>query len=212
MGPCVKAVLAEIQNKPQADSYDTFLKDFKSLPETNPLAFDTTKILVPDSAESKEVLLSSNAVAAERYVDATAVHYYNVNKPWSGTANAELDLTNEGIVSKASGQVENKTLETVLSLFPISDLIKAAAGVKAVPPKPGPYKMDLQIQSRVYRHTRSAAVLGAVPPCSPVSALVGADGAPYNFTVEDATANPSQPAPNTDKGKKDSKKEGDSSN
>lgn len=164
--------------------------------------------------ESKEVLLSSNAVAPERYVDASAVYYYNVKKPWSGTANGEVDLTNEGILSKTSAQVESKTLATILGVLPISDLIKAAAGVKTLPPQTGRYKLDLQIQSRVYKHTRSAVVPGALPPCAPVTILVGADGAPFNFTVEDVTASPTPPSSSAAKKNdtsKDTKKDDGSS-
>lgn len=205
--PCASATLARIQNNPKTTSYQPFLDEFRNLPEMDPLTFDTTKILVPNSPESKEVVLSSNAVAPERYVDASTVYYYNLSKPWSGTANGEVDLTDEGILSKASGQVESKTLETILGVFPISDLIKAAAGVKIAAAPTGPYRLDLQVQSRVYKHTRSAVVSGAAPPCSPLATLVGADGAPFNFTVEDVTANPSQPSSNQEKSKKDNKKD-----
>jgi hypothetical protein len=196
--PCVKQTLPKIQNNPQVASYQSLLDEFKNLPEMDPLRFDTTKILDPNSSEHDEVLLSSNSVAPERYVDADAIYYYNVNKPWSGTANAEIDLSNEGILNKASGQVENKTMETMLSLLPVSDLIKGAAGVAVMGPRPGGagYKLDLQVQSKVYKHTHFAAVPGQLPPCSPVTSLVGAGGAPFNFTVEDVTEGTSPPSSN----------------
>ena len=202
--PCVQSTLAEIQQSPQAAEYQTITDEFKALPEMDPLLFDTTRILEPSSTESKEVILYSNSVAPERYVDANAVFYYNVGIPKSGTANAEVDLTDEGILSKSSGQVESKTLETVLGLFPVSDLIKAAAGVAAplVPPSEKPYKLDLQVTSKVYRHTRSAPLTGKRPPCQPDAALVGSGGEPYNFTIDDVTAGPpAQPTDNKQKAK-----------
>ncbi len=191
--------LTKIKNAHVQD-YKPFMDEFKALPETDPLLFDTTKILDPASKESTEVILYSNAVAPERYVDASTLLYYNVNMPRSGTSNAEIDLTAEGILSKASGQVESKTLETVLSLFPVSDLIKGAAGFAATTPPPSqklPYNLDLQVQSKVYRHTHSAPVAGKLPPCDPDATLVGANGqTAFNFTVDEVTSpSPSQQAP-----------------
>jgi hypothetical protein len=204
--PKIKTVLEGIKAVSQSprDEYQSVLDVFTKLDGINPLEFDTTKILVPGSKEEKEVLLVSNSVVPERYVAANAVFYYNVKKPWNGTANAEIDLSSEGILNKVSGQVEDKTLATILSALPISDLIKAGAGLKAAgfdlttttPAPAGKYKLDLQIQTRIYKHTRSASVAGATPPCSPETSLVGADGTtPFNFTVEDVTAPPTPPAP-----------------
>src|ERR1700680_1016243 len=206
--PNLQAVLASIKTASQSpiDDYQPVVNAFMSLEGINPLEFDTTKILFPDSKEAKEVLLVSNSVVPERYVDANAVFYYNVKKPSSGPASAEIDLSSEGILSKASGQVEDKTLATILSALPISDLIKAGAGIamteiELTPTKPGTptkYKLDLQIQSRIYKHTHSGSVAGENPPCSPEPSLVGADGKPFNFTVEDVTAPPPAPKPTND--------------
>jgi hypothetical protein len=207
MTPCVKATLAKLQNNTRVatlQEVQTLLDEFKNLPEMDPLRFDTSKILDPNSTEHDEVVLSSNTVTPERYVDANAVHYYNIKKPWAGSANAEVDLSDEGILSKASGQTESKTLETLLSVLPISDLIKGAAGVAVGPPvAQARFKLDLQVQSKVYKHTRSAPVPNKVPPCAPVTALVGADGGAFNFTVEDAT----EPSAAPGKTQKDAKKE-----
>ena len=205
-----KSTLAKIKAVSQVQEYEPVLKEFKALLETDPLLFDTTKILDPGSKESKEVILSSNLVAPERYVDASATLYYNLNIPRSGTSNAEIDLTNEGILSKASGQVESKTLETVLSLFPVSDLIKGAAGFAAPPPRAAEkpkYTLDLQVQSKFYRHTHTAPVAGKLPPCDPDPTLVGADGkTAFNFTVDEVTASsPAQQPPDAQKKTKDGK-------
>jgi hypothetical protein len=193
-----QTLLAEIKASPPVDDYKPLRDSFEKLRGVDPLSFDTTKITHPNSPESQGVVLSSNSVAPERYVDANTLFYYNVKKPWMGATNAEIDLSDEGILNKASGQVESKTAETLLSMFPVSDLIKSAAGllfaqaqVKPPAAKPGEYKLDLQIETKVYRHTHSAGVPGEKPPCSPDASLVGADGkTPFNFTVEEVTANP----------------------
>jgi len=119
--PNTQAILAAIKALSQSpqDDYTPATDSFAALQGIDPMAFDTTKILVNGSAESQEVLLASNSVAPERYVDANAVFYFNVKKPLTGTANAEIDLSNEGILSKTSGQVEDKTLQAVLSALPI---------------------------------------------------------------------------------------------
>jgi hypothetical protein len=191
---------AKIASQSPQDSYKLLMDAFADLQEINPLEFDTTKILVKGSSEGQEVLLSSNFVAPDRYVDATVVFFYNVTKPFAGTANAEIDLNDQGILSKASAQIEDKTLATILSALPISDLIKGAVTraslAKAnVPPPPTEkgaavkYKIDLQLETRIYKHTHSKVDSAEKPPCPASSKLVGADNnTDYNFTVEDITA------------------------
>ncbi|MGA8368152.1 MAG: hypothetical protein WB716_12615 [Candidatus Acidiferrales bacterium] len=185
------------------DKYQSLREKFSAIPEFNPLLFDPMKILTPGSNEANEVLLVSNSVAPERYVDATTVYFYNVKKPFVGPANAEIDLTNEGILSKLSGQSEDKTLPTILSALPTSNLITSAAGIGAaaveVQPtqqcEPAEYKVDVQVQERIYKHTRSSTDLTQKPPCAPTPTLVGANGATdFNFTVEDITVPPKPPA------------------
>jgi hypothetical protein len=206
----LNAVKAASQASTGVADYKAILDEFTKLPDVDPVTFDTTKITDANSDESQEVMLASNTVAPERFVDTRSIYFYNVNKPITGPASAEIDLSNEGILSKASGQVEDKTLPTILSALPISDLIKAGVAVAYVrpgPPQPagaGKYKLDLQIQTRIYKHTRSQAEPGATIPCSPTPMLVGADGSKdYNFTVEDVTtppqSAPSKPNPSTNK-------------
>jgi hypothetical protein len=194
---------AKAASKSPIEDYKPIMDAFSNLKDIDPLAFDTTKILVPGSLEGQEVLLATNSIAPERYVDANTVLYYNVKKPWSGTANAEIDLNAEGILSKASGQVQDNTLATILSALPISDLIKGASGFGAMAAlqiapatmnNKTTYKLDLQIQTTIYKHTHSKVDSTEKPPCSSVATLVGADGKiDFNFTVEDATAPPTPP-------------------
>lgn len=131
----VHSILSAIKNSSAGsvagDQYQILLDGFRSIEGFNPMSFDPMKILTPGSREANEVLLVSNSVAPERYVDARTVYFYNVNKPFVGPASAEIGLSNEGILSKASGQAEDKTLPTILSALPISDLIKGAAGIGA---------------------------------------------------------------------------------
>jgi hypothetical protein len=203
----VQSVLAKISKASASDvdasEYQKLLDDFRNIVEFNPILFDPLKILTSGSKEYYEVQLASNSVTSERYVDASTIYFYNVNKPLVGSANAEVDLSNEGILSKASGQTEDKTLSTILSALPTSDLIKTAAGIgaanstnpPAVPPASGKYKVSLQVQTRLYKHTRTAYDSTQKPPCSPTATLVGANGATdFNFTVEDITTPPKPPA------------------
>lgn len=209
----VQSSLSAIKNASTApvpeDQYQTLLKGFRSIQGFNPVSFDPMKILTTGSREENEVLLVSNTVVPERYIDARTVYFYNVNKPFVGPANAEIDLSNEGILSKVSGQSEDKTLPTILSALPTSDLIKSAAGIGAAgvelrPTTPGEavkYKVDLQIQTRIYKHTRSSSDSAQKPPCVATSALVGANGATdFSFTLEDITTPPKAPAATEKKG------------
>lgn len=47
-------------------------------------------------------------------------HYINTRRPWIGTASATIDLATDGTMTKAQSEVEDKTVETILSVLPIT--------------------------------------------------------------------------------------------
>lgn len=47
-------------------------------------------------------------------------YYINTRRPWIGSANATIDLAADGTMTKAQAEVEDKTVETILSVLPIT--------------------------------------------------------------------------------------------
>jgi hypothetical protein len=73
--------------------------------------------------------LVGNTSIPKLFVDYSSQYTLNAKSPFAGTVNADYKLSDDGTLTETSGQVEEKTFETAAALFPISDLIKAAAGV-----------------------------------------------------------------------------------
>lgn len=47
-------------------------------------------------------------------------YYINTRRPWIGTASATIELATDGTMTKAQSEVEDKTIETILSVLPIT--------------------------------------------------------------------------------------------
>jgi hypothetical protein len=207
-----QTLLAKIKATSTTDDYAALLHDFEQLPQFDLGKFDGRKIGDLKSEESKEVALLANNVKPERYVDTQNIYYYNVSRPVTGSVNAEIDLNEEGVLTKASAEVVDTTLQTILGVLPISSLIAGPAGlgtgaITAPPPnaKPKKYKLDVQIQTKIYKHTHIIADNATRPPCSPTAKLVGEDGdLNFDMTVEDVTAAPlaEEKKPKSKKGEK----------
>ncbi len=203
------AILGIQSSAPVAD-YTLILKPLTVIPDSDPSAFKQEGL--PNEPEKNNSFLAANVVAADRYVSTQAVYYYNVHRPFNGSASAEVDLNEEGILTKGSGQAEEKTLDTILNM--IGTLGAAALGIPAAkagvaPAAPAPaaadkldflaldggkemYKFLVQVDTKVYKYTHSTPVLSngafSPPPCIPTTELVGANGEPYDSAFEDVTA------------------------
>lgn len=228
----VKTAILKIKSSAPVDDYNPLLTDLTKIPDSDPSAFKQERL--PNSPEKDNSFLAANVVAADRYVSTQAVYYYNVHRPFNGSANAEVDLNGEGILTKGSGQAEEKTLDTILNMIgtlgaaALGTPPTAAAATPAPPaaapqvetnsvnfaeekkkPKEKPpekYKFTVQIDTKVYKYTHSTPVTGATPPCTPTAALVGADGKEaYDSTFEDVTAGATTEKP-ADKAKGDKPK------
>lgn len=181
------------------NKYKKDFDDFTRLPDPDIGSFKQENL--PKSPEGGNAILASNQVVAERYVATDAVYFYNVKRPKSGSANAEIDLTDEGIINKGSAQAEDKMLATILGT--VGTLGAAALGIPSAAAGVGSaavaaktlavdggvsYNFDVQIQTKIYRYIHSAPEPGMSPPCSPDSTLVGTRGEPFNSTFEEITA------------------------
>jgi hypothetical protein len=70
----------------------------------------------------------ANTATAKILVDYANPYTLNARIPLAGSVNATYKLNPDGTLSEGSAEVQEKTFETVLSLFPISDVLKAASG------------------------------------------------------------------------------------
>jgi hypothetical protein len=73
--------------------------------------------------DAKDVTLVCNVAKAGNYVDYAQVHYINVDRPGIGSASATATLNDNGTLAESSGEVENRTGETILGMLPIGELL-----------------------------------------------------------------------------------------
>ncbi len=217
----VQTAMTHVRTAGTVSDYKTTLKELTDIPDSDLGAFRQENL--PNKPEADNSVLAANQVVAERYVSTEAIYFYNVSRPWNGSANAEIDLSNEGILNKASGQAEDKTLDTILST--LGTLGAAALGIPAAAAGVAPvatataeaakvagaaavqYKFSVQIDTKIYKYTHMAPEFDPAggkkyvqPPCDPNPTLVGANKEPFNSTFEDVTPGASPP-PADDKSK-----------
>lgn len=142
--------------------------------------------------EDKYIL--ANTLTPEIYVSYTDAdqYFYNVDRPVIGSVQASIKLGPDGTLSEASAQVEDKTVSTILSLFPVSDLIKTAASdapaaafmAEAVGAPPGAPTVELELKTerKGIKFTRTSFEK-IQPPCQALNNNEVTE--PYSLAVED---------------------------
>jgi hypothetical protein len=131
-------------------------EDFDKLSAADPLLVKATEVRI--TQDSGDFILMSDALTPSPIVDYSNTYYLNAAHPWIGSASANAELGADGTLSKASGQVETKTLQSFLDLIPASKLISAAAGVAAE----AVGKIRIQVTPKYYKISRSKLFVG---PC-----------------------------------------------
>jgi hypothetical protein len=112
-----------------------------------------------------ELVLASNQSEPFTFIDYADPHYYNAKIPLAGSVNAEVNLSPELTLSKASANIQEQTLKTFLDLLPIKEVLSGvakAATAKAIQI----VSVRLTIEPQVYNYTLSN--LGAkvkILPC-----------------------------------------------
>lgn len=157
----------------------------------DPFRLDEDHLSSTDGKDRGRVLRIGNTINAETYVDYTTMYFYNTPKPLVGSSQATVKLAGDGTMTEGTGQIESKTFQSVLDLFPIKEVASAAAkgGLPAqlfgagTPPK-GTMKYELSVDTKVSKHTHSR-YLGTKPPCGQSESEISAK--PYNLTVEDVS-------------------------
>jgi len=145
-----------------------------------------------NSLEDKDRILLGSSAAPVVFVDYTDQYYVNAKIPLAGSANVDAKVADDGSLSEASGQVESKTLETILG--PVNTAITGALGAaKAL--EPGKIEtFTLTVSVSGYRHTLArfvdlpgsttataddGTVTTRTPACPVVKAIAFGDASEY---------------------------------
>lgn len=123
-------------------------------------------------AAAPEVILASNVTKPDRFVDYTNVHYVNVKKPLMGSASAAAKLNADGTLAESAAEVEDKTVETLLSAVPVSEILLGAVGsggaadflpsIAGMDPTKG-RPLQLVVTPTRFKHTLTKTERGDVP-------------------------------------------------
>ena len=69
--------------------------------------------------------------------------------PLIGSSNASIDLSPDGTMAKASVQVTDQTLQTILSMLPVKEIITASLKATETPRRAGP-ALSVETDAMVY--------------------------------------------------------------
>jgi hypothetical protein len=158
-------------------------------------------------AVADRILLGRSA-APVVYVDYGDQYYVNAKIPLAGSANLDAKVAVDGSLSEVSGQVQNQTLQTILSALPISGVITGGLGLggkgSAAVGEVEAFQLTVSISG--YRHTLARLVdyPAGSKPCPVVDDLALADATEYkredittasDATKPDKTGSANAPAP-----------------
>ncbi len=114
--------------------------------------------------------LIGNTVKEEVFVDYGAQHTINYPQPLVGSANVSVDLTADGTLGKATAEIKDDTLGTILSALPVQDAFSSALtpavapaaeeddegamvfGVETEPAEERKYRFDLSCKQQYIKH------------------------------------------------------------
>ena len=160
--------------------------------------------------EIAKLPVAANHASIRTFVDYSKPYYLNIKRPLVGSADATATLGEEGTLSSAQASVEDKTLETVLSVLPVKEVLQAYAApggearkLMGIAEETSPL-VTLRIEQRVMQHiwTLATEQKTSLPDCITGAALPRADatGASYRreLVSDPAPAPPEDaPKPNT---------------
>jgi hypothetical protein len=154
---------------------------------------------VGQNASATQFLIS-NTASVKVLVDYSNEYSLNARTPLAGSVKADYKLNEDGSLNETSAEVQDQTLATIAGLFPISDLIKSAAGVATkaaaalAPDAPSTVVFQATVEKRALKISYSRA-LDFGTGCSVAAAI--SPGSSNDITIEDV--GPDTPAPKDDK-------------
>jgi hypothetical protein len=85
-------------------------------------------------AKGLELPMISNLVKEEVYVDYGTQYSINYPQPLIGSANVAVELTADGTLGKTSAEIKDETFSTLLSAFPVKDVVSSTLAAKEPTP------------------------------------------------------------------------------
>jgi hypothetical protein len=125
----------------------------------------------------------SDVVATDTYVDYKTPYTFNVRTPLIGSAKADVKLADDGTLTEASAEKEEKTIS---ELFPVKELIKGAAGIVGFD-SAGTVTVELGVEEKGIKYIRRHRIENLSPPCAATEEQRKESGV-YDLTVEDVTS------------------------
>ncbi|MBV9301832.1 MAG: hypothetical protein JOY62_16555 [Acidobacteriaceae bacterium] len=124
--------------------------------------------------EQKNRILISNTAEPQVYVDYSQHYYLNAHQPLAGSAKVDSKLASDGTLTEASAEVENKTLETLVS--GVKELTGTAVGVgaKRFIEAGREQHVKLTILAGGFKHTFSQLAVPSSFPCQASSEMTSA--------------------------------------
>jgi hypothetical protein len=122
------------------------------------------KALGSASPSPDDVFLLSNAVAAVASIDYTTPYYLNNHIPWIGSSSSTIKLNADGTLGEAASNIEDKTVQTLLSVLPITAYVSKALGLQGKALLPAP-TLTLRVDTFATKHTLSRRMENSSAPC-----------------------------------------------
>ena len=143
----------------------------------------------PVQSNMAAFFLVSNTATVKVLVDYKNEYALNAKTPLAGSVNATYKLSDDGTLTEGSAQVQDQTLATIAGLFPISDLIKSAAGIATkaaaalAPEAPGTVTFQATVEKRALKISYSKVLTNFELGCSADAALTPSSS--NDVTIED---------------------------
>jgi hypothetical protein len=167
------------------------------------------------SLKAEDLILLGSSAAPVVFVDYTDQYYVNAKLPWAGSANVDAKVAEDGSLTEASGQVETKTLETLLG--PVNTAITGALGSGKDLEAGKIAIFTLTVSLSGYRHTLAklvdypststktadGVISTVTPACAVVQTITFAEASEYK---REDLSQPATDAKPTDKKTDDTKK------
>jgi len=139
------------------DQYNTLKGEWLYLKGKSFDPLDALCVGQPGCADKLAKYLVANYGSPTAFVDYSNPYTINARTPLAGSVNADTKLAADGTLSESSAQIQNQTLQTILSLFPVSEVIQSLA-TKVIQAgfEEALVKVQLSIERRAIQLTRTS--------------------------------------------------------
>jgi hypothetical protein len=87
----------------------------------------------PSGWQRDTLTLVSNESKSFQFVDYSKPYYLNTRNPFIGSANVSAELSAQGTLTKATAEISDQTLSTVLGLLPVKEVLTSVLVPSAGP-------------------------------------------------------------------------------